>query len=298
MKGKFKKNKGGPLDYKSVVKRITDVNEFPPECIVVLYGRAGTGKTTLAATFPKPVLILDFSEKGTDSVRSIPGIKAIRIESWDEVEQIYWYLKKNPGAFKTVVWDTVSQAQDHRIRRILMDHKKSDQEVGGWGTMTKREWGAVSSGLKEWIFNYRDGLNGMNVVFIAHDGVFTGNDNDEESEDEGVIMPEVGPRVMPSVSSSLNAAASIIGNTFIRERYKTVLVGKKKKEKREVQYCLRIGPHSIYTTKIRKPKSVLLPDVIEDPDFNKLMSIVKGQVTNGKEDKGVKGKKVLLRRKG
>ncbi len=60
---------------------------------VLLYGRSGTGKTTIASTFPKPLLHIDVKEKGWDSISNVPGIKLARLETWEQFEEIYWYLE-------------------------------------------------------------------------------------------------------------------------------------------------------------------------------------------------------------
>src|SRR5690606_4205793 len=119
-------------------------------------------------------------------------------------------------------------------------HKKfASKAAGDFGTMTKGQWGDVASWLKIWITNYRD--LPMQVVFLAQDRVFNGEDEDNG---EGEIHPEVGPRLSPSVNSHLCAAVSIIGNTFIRSRVVKREINGKKKEKEVIEYCLRIGPSS------------------------------------------------------
>jgi len=264
-----------PGDYSKVVKKIQDVADFDPEVKVVLYGKPGTGKTTLAASFPQPALLIDISEKGSDSVRDVKGLKVIRVTEWDELEQLYWYLLANPDDIKSVILDTMSYAQELAIKCVLEQHGKGTGEgqLGGWGTMTKGMWGEVSSKLKPFITNMRD-LEEMNVVFIAHDRVFNADDEDDNA---GSIAPSVGPRLMPSVASTLNAAVGVIGNTFIRERFKVIGEGKNKREKRIVEYCLRIGPHAYFITKVRKPKGVDMPEVIVDPSYEDILELMTGE---------------------
>lgn len=235
-------------------------------------------------------------EKGTDSIRKTKGIDVIRVTDWPEIEHIYYYLRDHKHEYKTVVWDTVSQAQQLCIKSYLEEKGKQVDEIGKWGTMSRRDWGSISSKMKEWITNYRD--LPMVVIFIAHDRVF--NVDEEDQDDEGRLLPEVGPNLMPSVASTMNASVSIIGNTFVRERYERVKTKKRGqyKEKRHVDYCLRVGPHSIYTTKIRKPKETVLPDVIEDPTYDKLVAYITGDWKHGKVEKGKqreKGKKRKLK---
>lgn len=48
--------------------------------------------------------------------------------------------------------------------------------------------------------------------------------------------------------------------------------------KRSVVYCMRIGPHAYYETKIRQPKGSFTPDIIENPDYNVMVSLMKGEL--------------------
>ncbi len=237
----------------------------------LFYGRAGTGKSTLASTFPGKVLFLDIRDEGDDSYSDVEGVEVRDITSWEELEDTYWWLKQNPGVYSTVVWDTVTQAQQLLVEEIGERKKlKKGKVAGDWGTMTKQDWGDVASQLKTWITNYRD--LPMEVVFLAQDRVF--NMDDDEGSAEGVIDPEVGPRLSPSVKSHLCAAVSVIGSTFIRRREVVKKVEGKTRRKEVIEYCLRLGPSASYITKIRKAKSVDLPNFIADPSFEEILEII------------------------
>lgn len=265
-----------PGDYSTILDKIKPVSSYKPEVKVVLYGKPGTGKTTLAGTFPKPALLIDISEKGSDSVRDVKGLDVIRVTDWDELELLYWYLRDNPKGYKSVILDTMSYAQTLAIKKVLEDKGKAveDGKIGGWGVMAKKDWGEVSAKLNPFVTNMRD--LPLNMVFIAHDRIFNAGDDEDEATDDR-IDPSVGPRLMPSVASTMNAAVGVIGNTFIREKFVTREVKGKKKEVKEIQYCLRIGPHSYYITKVRKPKSMKAPDVIVDPDFADILEMLEGE---------------------
>lgn len=244
----------------------------------VFYGRSSTGKTSLAMTFPGKILLLDVRDKGTDSVSHISPKRGVgmRIDEWEDLELVYYYLKKNPDEYRTVVIDTMSQLQQLCVKKVLEDKNKNSKEAGGWGSMKRQEWGEVASIMKEWIINFRDLVElDIEVVFIAQDRVFN---VDEESEDtDSMLAPEVGPGLSPSIAKCLNAAVNVIGNTFIREKIKTKEVNGKKKEIRETQYCLRIGPNPTYITKMRKPKEIQVPAVLVDPDYDLIISTLKGE---------------------
>src|SRR5215831_92457 len=58
-----------------------------------IYGRSGTGKTTFAASFPKPLLLLDVQDKGTRSITDVKGIDVAQITHWDQFEQVHDMLR-------------------------------------------------------------------------------------------------------------------------------------------------------------------------------------------------------------
>ena len=237
----------------------------------VFYGRSGTGKTTLACSFPGPVLLIDANDRGDDSVSDVKELKIFDAVEWEDIEDAYWFLKKNPDRYKTVVLDTVTMIQALAME-FTMEKKKTKKALGTWGSMTKQEWGQVAELMKTQIINFRN--LPMEVVFIAQDRTF--NFDDEEGATDEAIMPEVGPRLMPSVASVLNAAVHVIGNTFVRVRYVKKEVNGKKKDVQRIEYCLRIGPNPVYITKVRKPKSIEAPAFIVDPTYEDIIDTIEG----------------------
>lgn len=261
---------------------LKDVSEIHRKRSTVLYGRSGTGKTTLAASWPKPILYLDIRDEGTDSIRDVENIKVKEITSVEDIEEVRdWLLRGNHKKFKTLVIDTMSQLQEIYVEEQAANPKKKlrgseGKRAGDFGTLTKQDWGQVASAMKSLIIDLRD--LPMEVVFIAQDRTFNFGDETDEG-DENALAPEVGPRLMPSVASVLNAAVGNIGNTFIRIRYETRKdkdTGKKLKPKKVTEYCLRVGASSTYVTKIRKPKGVTAPDFIVDPDYEDILDIIEG----------------------
>ncbi len=239
----------------------------------VIYGRAGTGKTTLAATFPGPTLLLDVRDKGTDSISDCDHVDIRDVETWDDFEITYWYLRNSTHKYKTVVIDTMTQVQNMLVEEFTIEKGKSAEKAGDWGTLTKKDWGEIVSRIKIWIMNFRD--LPMDVVFLAQDRAFNVDDEEDESE----VTPEIGPRLSPSVRATINAAVAIIGNTYIRQRIRRKKNKKTKKitEEEITEYCLRIGPSAIYDTKVRKPKGIVPPDFLVDPTYEDFIELIKGE---------------------
>lgn len=254
--------------------RYQDVSEVKRHRSFAFYGKSGTGKTTLSGTFPD-LLLLDIQDEGTDSVSDIKGLKVWDVPDTDELDDIYWWLKsKGHKEFDSVSLDTTTMLQTLKISELMGDSlAKKGKAAGDWGTMTKQDWGRVSSYMKDTITKFRN--LPMNVIFTAQEKIF--NLSEDDDADSGVVDPEVGPLLMPSVKSHLNAAVAVIGQTFIRSRMIEKKDEKGRKRKREkIDYCLRVGPSSVYTTKIRKPKSIELPDLIVDPTYEDIMEVITG----------------------
>jgi phage nucleotide-binding protein len=250
--------------FDAVKAKIAPVQEQTEFFSMLVYGQSGRGKTAVASTWPKPMLLLDINEKGTDTIANVPGIDVISLEDWDELEQTYWFLKEGEHEYKTVVIDQISQMQDLAMSAVRAESKKEESDL-----LTRKDWGQISGMMKTWLFNYRDLIaRDMYVVFVAHERT---NNSDESVEDQ--IDPTIGPRLMPSLSSAVNGAVSAIGNCFIREEF----TGQGKDKTRDVKYCMRIGPHAYYTTKIRRPIDFVAPDFIVNPTFDKIRAIIKGE---------------------
>jgi len=242
----------------SILDKITPVKSLPKVLSMLVYGRSGTGKTTFAGSFPGPVLLIDIREKGTDSLSNMENIDVVSVENWAEVEEIFWYLKTGEGAkkYKSVILDQVSSLQD-----LAMTHAMEEE---GKEVMSQRLWGVVSGLMKTWLLNYRDLVDqGMNVLFIAHDRTSKG----ESGEEDDSIDPQVGPRLMPSVAGLLNGAVKAIGNTYVREVFL-------EDKSRKVEYCMRIGPHAYYTTKLRNPLGTTCPESLVDPKYDAVMKLM------------------------
>ncbi len=240
---------------------------LPDVITAVLYGRSGTGKTTILGSFPKPLLVLDIGEKGTDSIASLKNVSVLQVETWDDIEALYWEVKEDPDLFKTIGIDSL-----HSMQTLAIAEAKRRNNIKPEESTSQRIFGEASGLMQQWLQSFRDlSEDGIHIVYVAHDKVFA-----TETDDlHGSIDPEVGPKLMPSLSGFVQGIVNLVGNTYISE---TITKPKKagEKKKRAIHYRLRIGPNSYYSTKIRKAKDIDLPEYITDPTFEKLMKVRKG----------------------
>jgi len=250
----------------SILDKIKPVTELKTNLVMMVYGRSGTGKTHFGSTFPKPILFIDTNERGTETIALEEDIDVVRVTEWAEMDELYWALldKTLPTEYASIVIDQVSNLQDIGMAEVLRKGRKGRDE-----TFTQRNWGQLSGMLKQWISDFRDLSDDYNLLLIAHERVNEGGDDEDEA-----IEPSIGARVMPSVSAFLDGAVDSIGSTFIKERWET----EDKEEVRHVDYCMRIGPHAFYSTKIRRPVSAgPIPELIVNPTFKKIKDLVTGK---------------------
>ncbi len=262
------------------------INDLPPlggAMSALFYGRSGTGKTTIASTFPETLLLIDIRERGTDSVDSDIDAKCIHIDTWEEFEELYYYIQDNPRMFKTVVIDALHTLQDVCCASVLHDNKKPRDTAP-----SIKDYGDISTRMKKWLLAYRDLRDlSINVIFLAHDRLIDVEENEEDNE----ILPEVGPRLSPAIASFVTGSVNIVGNTFIRKA-----PVRKGSTESVTEYCLRLGPNKFYATKIRTPKKLIIPDYIVNPDYKQLLKIIKGEYTPPKTPQSKNPKRALRRR--
>jgi hypothetical protein len=268
---------GGVLDR---IKPIGFTKDDPIK--MLLYGKSGSGKTSIWATWPKPILaVLCSSLKEPGELRSIDrkdwsSIEQVTVQSTGEVREIVDYAKQ--GHYRTVVLDHASGFQDLTLKEILGLEELPAQK--GWGLASQQQYGQSSLMCKE---SFRALLDlPTNVVIVAQERAFNA-----EGESE-LLAPYVGGAMTPSVFGWLAPACDYVCQTFIRPKMvtKQVKVGDKvvamserargPKGEQLVEYCLRTAPHDMYAGKFRVPKGTPLPDVLIDADYTKIAKLIQG----------------------
>ena len=253
--------------------RWEDIDQMDPWIKMALYGKSGTGKTTLWSSWTKPIGAVICSGAGeTKSIRTTPGISANRIE--DEADLLDLIEEqRSTGRFKTFVLDHASGYQDLVLKKILNVAELPTQL--GWGSATQQQWGELALRMKD---NFRALLSlDCHVVIVAQEREFN-----TDGENGGVLAPYVNCALSPSVAGWLGPNVDYLVETFLRMQTipKTTKVNGKdvttNVQTGKVEFCLRTAPHPVYATKFRLPKGTPLPDVIVDPSFDKIERLIKG----------------------
>ena len=265
-----------------VLDRISSIGFDEDEGIKMLvYGRSGTGKTTLWATFPKPILaiICSGSTRSPDELRSIDtkeyrkSINQVTLQNSSELQEVIDY-QQSETAYRTVVIDHATGLYDLILKGILGIDEIPAQ--ASWGMASQQQYGQC-------VLQFKQLMRGLlslssNVVVVAQERVF---EVPEGSEDLG-LNPTIGAALSPSASSWLNTACSYICRTYIQQKTTTKIlkIGGKEMEKqvksKGIDYCLHTAPHEIFTTKFRIPRvdGVSLPERILNPNYNKILNLI------------------------
>ena len=211
------------------MKRLdTEVEElFWKACIA---GASGTGKTTLAVTAPKPLILLS-ERQGLPSIKVAAkrlGKEAppvLYVETPDDYRMALRALSaKREGDFvvrskegeevlrlkywpETVVLDSLTDAIGLFIKEIRL---QSPQKVGrdGLPVDAQRFWGVLADRSSLMIKAFRD--LPMHVLFLC-----LRDERTKEDEDGNIIERIVQPRLTPrSLVGDVTAAVNLVGYTY------------------------------------------------------------------------------------
>lgn len=164
----------------SLIKKATEL-QISKTVKMMIYGQAGMGKTTLALSAPKP-LLLDF-DNGVKRVNNaqLADVGIVPIKNWQEVQQV---LRENLSDYETIVVDTIGKMMDFIIAYRC-----------GFGTPRIQDWSAINNDFQQFVHTLND-LN-KNIIFVAHRDVQTdGNSR--------VFVPALRPKNYNSIVTELD----------------------------------------------------------------------------------------------
>lgn len=163
---------------------LTDLQPFQSLSLLV-HADSKVGKTTLAATAPRPILALDVEGgwkflplriREWDPMTEYPPTYdgtwdacVVTVREWQVVERVYAWLTQYQTPFVTVVIDSITELQ-----RRCKANLRAPAGVSSWQAeaMKIQDWGALLDVMAAVIRGYRDltlirGLSVRCVVFVA-----------------------------------------------------------------------------------------------------------------------------------
>ena len=164
----------------SLIKKSNEL-VIPSTVKMMIYGQAGMGKTTVALSSPKP-LLLDF-DNGVKRVNlaHLEGVDIVQVGSWQDVQQV---LQEDLTAYQTIVVDTIGKMMD-----FIISYKCGTRQP------QIRDWGGINAEFS-WMTRTLSSLN-KNVVFVAH------CDTRKEGDDT-VFIPALREKSYNSIVTELD----------------------------------------------------------------------------------------------
>jgi phage nucleotide-binding protein len=214
---------------------IIPASQVEPYLKLCIYSRNGIGKTTFSGSSELKTLIIDCNEKGTLSIRKRANVSVIRIEHWEQLDWIYWYLRTNKHGYEVVSIDTITGLAVLCMKWVLKEDASRDLSRDPL-MPGKQHWGKLGQAMNDAITRFRN-LD-MHVIFTAQEKTST-----VEDDETGGTLLETHPALSPAPRSTLLGAVDIIGRLYTRE----VEVGGKK----QIERRMLVGPHPRYVSKDR-----------------------------------------------
>lgn len=267
---------------KSVLNRISPlVANKLGRMKVSLYGEPKVGKTRLAATFPKPMLIIG-TEDGTASIVGTKGVEFVFLESTSEIfDLIEGPIKA--GKYKTIVLDHATKLREMRIDELWASKNMTVPERKPF-LYADKEWKGVwtqcSQDLRTILGELLDlpRIMELNIVVISQEGKLNYEDAGSSSD---LVKPSIGSALGKTVADWLSAECDFNGQCLIRQETveKTATVAGATTTTRiktgKKEFCLRVVRDEIYNAGFRVPiGKELKSEFLVDPTYDKIVKLI------------------------
>jgi hypothetical protein len=153
--------------------------DVPTTVKAMIYGQAGMGKTTLALSAPKP-LLLDF-DGGVHRVNMGHQADTVPVRNWKEANDV---LKEDLSGYHTIVVDTIGKMMDYIILYVC-----------NGGIPQIRDWNRINQEFSNFTRNV-SALN-KNVIYVAHRDV-------RREGDDNVFIPALREKSYTAIVTELD----------------------------------------------------------------------------------------------
>lgn len=260
-----------------MLDEVQGISQEPHNKLTIILGKPGSGKTTVAGTYPKPLLYVSIDSDGggevlkkysDDEIKTLhlvadvpgtPGAKNIQMKMMELLNE----LQTTHHPFKSVVFDAYSSIEEGLIKYMetIKGKKLSIDERGIVGQR---------------MLDIRDKLvelsNGdVEFVIISHI---------KERENTDGATGETTTMLIPKMSyNNGNVLLERASNVMYNSR-KTII---NEDGSRQVKFLTYVGPHPNMDTKIRTKGDTLSSGIyIADCTYDKINEIFEGRTPDEK----------------
>ena len=257
-----------------------EYDSFVTHSIDMYMGKPKSGKTLIAASYPKPLLYVSIGndgggrvimtkyrsdvEKGLIKVKNLrndmPVGGKIKETSCDKLAKLLRDLREpNADKFKTIVIDTFAALQD--------DYKVYLETTKGGKALSMQEWGDVAKMVLNLKANMKRFSEEQHVTFVW----ITHTSEQELTETSG-LNKEI--RIIPDLTIKTGIKCMKDASNIFYCCRKTCLNDKGEKE---VKFLTYVGPHPLMDTGTR---DMLLEtgEFVEDFNYDKWQALIKAGV--------------------
>ena len=257
-----------------------EYDNFVTHSIDMYMGKPKSGKTLIAASYPKPMLYISIGndgggrvimtkyrsdvEKGLIKVKNLrndmPVGGKIKETSCDKLAKLLRDLREpNADKFKTIVIDTFAALQD--------DYKVYLETTKGGKALSMQEWGDVAKMVLSLKDNMKRFSEEQHVTFVW----ITHTSEQELTETSG-LNKEI--RIIPDLTIKTGIKCMKDASNIFYCCRKTCLNDKGEKE---VKFLTYVGPHPLMDTGTR---DMLLEtgEFVEDFNYDKWQALIKAGV--------------------
>ena len=257
-----------------------EYDSFVTHSIDMYMGKPKSGKTLIAASYPKPLLYVSIGndgggrvimtkyrsdvEKGLIKVKNLrndmPVGGKIKETSCDKLAKLLRDLRDpNADKFKTIVIDTFAALQD--------DYKVYLETTKGGKALSMQEWGDVA----KMVLNLKDNMKrfseeqGVTFVWITHT-------SEQELTETSGLNKEI--RIIPDLTIKTGIKCMKDASNIFYCCRKTCLNDKGEKE---VKFLTYVGPHPLMDTGTRDMLRET-GEFVEDFNYDKWQALIKAGV--------------------
>ena len=178
-----------------------------------IYGRNGTGKSTLAASITGlNTLVVSVDDENIRPYLNKPNIRIAKIRRWRDVMDVYDIVSYPKANIQAVVWDTWSRIQDLALGHVCAYDPADPQKLrdyieripktpDGW-----KGWGQIGALCSELQRNF-------NVLPIH--GLYLMQEQDREQRETDATTMQTGPRLTPYALAGIRDSVEILGRLYV-----------------------------------------------------------------------------------
>ena len=206
------------------IKRGPDLK--PPR--LFLYAVEGLGKTTFAASAPKPIFL-----QTEDGLGALDAARFTMVERIDDMRAAIGTLYEQQHDFETVVLDSADWLEQIIAKEIESTHDAKDLAYGKGALKQAEVWRELLDG-----FNALRNERGMSIILIGHCQI------------KRFDSPETEPydRYMPKLQERSSALVREWADAVLFANYRTVVKTTEVGFKKEVSRGISTGERLLYTS--------------------------------------------------